>query len=136
MKLPAYPRTKPSSLSACGHPQAGVEWLGDVPEHWDVKRHPRPEPSSNRAGDLRPEGATLLQPRATPWVCEPTNSSALKGRDKSRTTTREMEIGDIMRPPGGYAALSGLGMFGARYPGRCPGLYYFCPVGARNGGRP
>ncbi len=28
MKLPAYPRTKPS----------GVEWLGDVPEHWQVKR--------------------------------------------------------------------------------------------------
>ena len=26
MKLPAYPRTKPS----------GVEWLGDVPEHWSV----------------------------------------------------------------------------------------------------
>lgn len=28
MKLPAYPRYKPS----------GVEWLGNVPEHWDVKR--------------------------------------------------------------------------------------------------
>ncbi len=28
VKLPAYPRTKPS----------GVEWLGDVPEHWEVKR--------------------------------------------------------------------------------------------------
>ncbi len=28
MKLTAYPRYKPS----------GVEWLGDVPEHWDVKR--------------------------------------------------------------------------------------------------
>lgn len=28
MKLPAYPRTKPS----------GVEWLGDVPEHWKVVR--------------------------------------------------------------------------------------------------
>lgn len=28
MKLPAYPRTKPS----------GVEWLGDVPEHWEVKK--------------------------------------------------------------------------------------------------
>ncbi len=27
VKLPAYPRTKPS----------GVEWLGDVPEHWEVK---------------------------------------------------------------------------------------------------
>jgi type I restriction enzyme S subunit len=28
MKLPAYPKYKPS----------GVEWLGDVPEHWGVKR--------------------------------------------------------------------------------------------------
>ena len=27
MKLPVYPRTKPS----------GVEWLGDVPDHWSVK---------------------------------------------------------------------------------------------------
>jgi type I restriction enzyme S subunit len=27
VKLPTYPRTKPS----------GVEWLGDVPEHWSVK---------------------------------------------------------------------------------------------------
>lgn len=28
MKLPPYPKTKPS----------GVEWLGEVPEHWEVKR--------------------------------------------------------------------------------------------------
>ena len=28
MKLPPYPKYKPS----------GVEWLGEVPEHWDVKR--------------------------------------------------------------------------------------------------
>lgn len=28
MKLPPYPKYKPS----------GVEWLGDVPEHWEVKR--------------------------------------------------------------------------------------------------
>ena len=28
MKLPAYPKYKSS----------GVEWLGDVPEHWEVKR--------------------------------------------------------------------------------------------------
>jgi type I restriction enzyme S subunit len=28
MKLPSYPRTKPS----------GVEWLGDVPEHWQVMK--------------------------------------------------------------------------------------------------
>ena len=35
MKLPPYPRTKPS----------GVEWLGDVPEHWEVKRLRRHRPS-------------------------------------------------------------------------------------------
>jgi type I restriction enzyme S subunit len=28
MNIPAYPRTKPS----------GVEWLGDVPEHWEVRQ--------------------------------------------------------------------------------------------------
>ena len=28
MRLPPYPKYKPS----------GVEWLGEVPEHWDVKR--------------------------------------------------------------------------------------------------
>src|SRR6266700_3846840 len=28
MKLPPYPRYKPS----------GVEWLGDVPEHWETKK--------------------------------------------------------------------------------------------------
>ena len=28
MNSKAYPRYKPS----------GIEWLGDVPEHWDVKR--------------------------------------------------------------------------------------------------
>ena len=48
VKLPAYPRTKPS----------GVEWLGDVPEHWEVKRECKtPHRPANRAGDLRPKGA-------------------------------------------------------------------------------
>ena len=28
MSFPRYPKYKPS----------GVEWLGDVPEHWDVTR--------------------------------------------------------------------------------------------------
>jgi len=28
MSFPRYPKYKPS----------GVEWLGDVPEHWDVSR--------------------------------------------------------------------------------------------------
>lgn len=28
MKYPAYPKYKPS----------GIEWLGDMPEHWEVRR--------------------------------------------------------------------------------------------------
>jgi hypothetical protein len=44
MKVPAYPRTKPS----------GVELLGDVPEHWEVKR---PAP-------------TGLRPKAQGWTEE------------------------------------------------------------------
>ena len=39
---------------------ADVERLGDVPEHWEVKRR------AGRAADLPPEGATIFQPRATP----------------------------------------------------------------------
>jgi type I restriction enzyme S subunit len=38
MKLPSYPKTKPS----------GVEWLGDVPVHWEVDRLKR---SSSRVTD-------------------------------------------------------------------------------------
>ena len=29
-------RMKDSGLSACGHAQAGVEWIGQIPEHWEV----------------------------------------------------------------------------------------------------
>ncbi len=36
MKLPAYPRTKPSGVDGSTPLTAG--WLGDVPEHWEVKR--------------------------------------------------------------------------------------------------
>ena len=114
MKLPAYPRTKPG----------GVAWPGDVPEHWEVKLR---RDAITRAGDLRPKGVTILQPGATPRVRRPTDSSALKGRDKAP------RVGVHRRD---YAALSGLGMFGALYPGRCPGLDYCRPVGAWNGGQP
>ncbi|MDR4506749.1 MAG: restriction endonuclease subunit S [Candidatus Brocadiaceae bacterium] len=31
-------KLKPSGLSACGHAQAGIEWLGDIPEHWEIKK--------------------------------------------------------------------------------------------------
>lgn len=55
MKLPAYPRYKPS----------GVEWLGDVPEHWEVKRGRfcvRVNPRSDRLGHLNPEDEASFVP--------------------------------------------------------------------------
>lgn len=55
MKLPAYPRYKPS----------GVEWLGDVPEHWDVKRGRfvmRVNPRAPRLRALEPEDEVSFVP--------------------------------------------------------------------------
>ena len=115
MKLPRYQKYKPSGLSACGHAQAGVPWLGDVPVHWEAKH------------GMRPKGASITQPRATPWVHATEKISALKGRDNG--SRRGFHRHDD-------AALSGLGIFDPSYPGRCPGLSYYCPVGAQRGDRP
>jgi type I restriction enzyme S subunit len=55
MKLSAYPRYKPS----------GVEWLGDVPEHWEVKRGRfamRINPSAPRLRALKPEDEISFVP--------------------------------------------------------------------------
>ena len=55
VKLPAYPRTKPS----------GVEWLGDVPEHWEVKRGRfamRVNPTAPRLRALKPEDEVSFVP--------------------------------------------------------------------------
>jgi type I restriction enzyme S subunit len=55
MKLPTYPRTKPS----------GVEWLGDVPEHWEVKRGRfamRVNPPAPRLRALKPEDEVSFVP--------------------------------------------------------------------------
>lgn len=55
MKLPAYPRAKPS----------GVEWLGDLPEHWEVKRGRfamRVNPSAPRLRALKPEHEVSFVP--------------------------------------------------------------------------
>ncbi|MCU0784244.1 MAG: restriction endonuclease subunit S [Verrucomicrobia bacterium] len=65
MKLPVYPNYKPSGLSACGHAQAGVEWLGDVPEHWEVKRGRfamRVNPPAPRLRALKPEDEVSFVP--------------------------------------------------------------------------
>jgi len=59
VKLPAYPQTKPSGLSACGHAQAGVEWLGDVPEHWAAKRSTATRLCNKAQGWTEERGPTL-----------------------------------------------------------------------------
>jgi type I restriction enzyme S subunit len=55
MRFAPYPRYKPS----------GVEWLGEVPEHWDVKRGRfcmDVNPSSRRMRTLRPEDEVSFVP--------------------------------------------------------------------------
>lgn len=55
MRFAAYPKYKSS----------GVEWLGDVPEHWDVKRGRfcmEVNPSSHRMRTLRPEDEVSFVP--------------------------------------------------------------------------
>ena len=55
MKLPPYQKYKPS----------GIEWLGDVPEHWAVKRGRFAmdvNPRSNRLRTLRPEDEVSFVP--------------------------------------------------------------------------
>jgi type I restriction enzyme S subunit len=55
MRFAAYPKYKPS----------GVEWLGDVPEHWDVKRGRfcmDVNPISRRMRTLRPEDEVSFVP--------------------------------------------------------------------------
>ena len=38
MKLPAYPGAEPSLPAEASAKAGGVEWLGNVPEHWEVKK--------------------------------------------------------------------------------------------------
>ena len=55
MRLPAYPKYKPT----------GVEWLGDVPEHWEVKRGRfcmEINPRSQRQRALRPDDEVSFVP--------------------------------------------------------------------------
>ena len=55
MRFPPYPKYKPS----------GVDWLGEVPEHWDVKRGRfvmRVNPSSPRLRALKPEDEVSFVP--------------------------------------------------------------------------
>jgi type I restriction enzyme, S subunit len=55
MKFPPYPKYKPS----------GVDWLGEVPEHWEVKRGRfvmRVNPSSPRLRALKPEDEVSFVP--------------------------------------------------------------------------
>ena len=93
------------------------------PQGERVERDLRPQ-GERIERSLRPKGAATSQPRATPWVYENKHPSALKGRENGSHH-------EIAGPR--CDALSGLVVVGICYPGRCPGLACFCPVGAPNG---
>ena len=59
MKLPAYPKYKPSLSAGPSAKAGGVDWLGAVPEHWGLKRGRfvmRVNPSSPRLRALKAAG--------------------------------------------------------------------------------
>ena len=114
MKLPSYTKYK----------ESGVEWLGRVPEHWALLRFVRGRSSL-------PQRGRIIQPRAAPWVTGPIRSTALKGRDNPATPALVAPTATITpHRRMDYAALSGRMIFGAHFPGRCPGLDYGRPFGA------
>jgi type I restriction enzyme S subunit len=65
VKLPAYPRYKSSLPAGAPAKAGGVEWLGDVPEHWDVKRGRfamRVNPPAPQLRALKPEDEVSFVP--------------------------------------------------------------------------
>ena len=75
--------------------------------------------SDNRHGHAEsPNGAATCQPRATPWVGYPKNPSP-EGAAHRRNDL-QMRV---------CFALSGLDVCFIGFPGRCPGLIYFAPLG-------
>jgi type I restriction enzyme, S subunit len=73
VKSPAYPRHKPS----------GVEWLGDVPEHWEVRRFSREVRIAE--GQVDPE----VEPYASMLLVAPNHLESGTGRLLARETSAE-----------------------------------------------
>ncbi len=91
-----------------------------------ASQSPEPHPVLSANGAPQPE------PRATPWVWQPQQPKALKGRSNpchnplSGWISTWLSAQDVaLEPP-----FQGLRLCAGWYPGRCPGLWLNCPFGA------
>ena len=89
---------------------------------------PKPIQSNPRA----PKGQRSLSPGQRPGSPRRHTSQALKGRYNPRAGPCPTEITTMATIPTSYSAPSGLGASSLPNPGRCPGLRYGRPVGAKD----
>lgn len=89
MKAPAYPKYKAS----------GVEWLGEVPEHWEVKRGRfcmRVNPPSERLRMLKPEDEVSFIPMESVGEYGGLNLDVTKPLGEVGTSYTEFQDGDVV----------------------------------------
>jgi restriction endonuclease S subunit len=89
VKLPPYPRCKPS----------GVEWLGDVPEHWEVKRGRftmRVNPPAPRLRALKPEDEVSFVPMEAVGVQGGLNLEQTRVLSEASSGYTEFQDGDVV----------------------------------------
>ena len=113
MKHSAYPRTKPS----------GVEWLGDVPEHWEVKR-PTATRLRNKAQGWTEERGPTLGNEPPMGSSTPTGLRRVTATIRGGVTQPRWGWGNFTRLTQGSSCLATLG-FGTE-----------SRWDSRNGGRP
>ena len=89
MKLPAYPEYKPS----------GIEWLGDVPVHWDVKRGRfcmYVNPQSDQLRRLGPDDEVSFIPMEAVGEYGGLNLEVTKPLSEVGTSYTEFQDGDVI----------------------------------------
>jgi len=89
VKLPPYPKYKPS----------GFEWLGDVPEHWEVKRGRfcmRVNPPAPRLRALKPENEVSFVPMEAVGVRGGLNLEQTRLLSEVSSGYTEFQDGDVV----------------------------------------
>lgn len=89
MKWAAYPRYRPS----------GVQWLGDVPEHWEVKRGRYcmlVNPRSERMRELRPDEEVSFVPMESVGEYGGLNLDQTRAIGETGTGYTEFDEGDVV----------------------------------------
>jgi len=89
MRFPAYSDYKPSS----------VEWLGDIPKHWDVKRGRfcmRVNPPADRLRQLQPEDEVSFIPMEAVGEYGSLKTEQTKILDEVSASYTEFQDGDVI----------------------------------------